>query len=196
MFGLDRIVRIDRIFHVTRTVSGSQPSSTGISPETGGGPSTVSKAGIIADFRTSMGELKCLGSERLVRLGISMSQLHVMHLLELHGEMAMSRLAEMLDVSVSNATGLIDRVEDRGYVERIRVPSDRRVVLVRITAEGRAVLDEVEAVREEILERILGELDPAQLSRLAAAMGDLRSALATSVGQAGTHQSHQTHGRD
>ena len=45
----------------------------------------------------------------------------------------MSRLAEMLDVSLSNATGLIDRMEERGFVERIRVPEDRRVVLVRIT---------------------------------------------------------------
>jgi len=184
-----------RIFRVTRIVDESP--STGLSPQTVAGPSTVDKAGIIADFRTSMGELKCLGSERLVRLGISMTQLHVMHLLERHGEMAMSRLAEMLDVSVSNATGLIDRVEERGYVERIRVPSDRRIVLVRITANGRAVLDEVEAVREEILERILDELDPAQLSRLAAAMGDLRGALTTTfASHAGAHHSHETKGRD
>ena len=59
----------------------------------------VAKAGIIADFRAAMGELKCIGSERLVRQGISMTQLHVMHMLERHGEMAMSRLAELLDVS-------------------------------------------------------------------------------------------------
>ena len=45
--------------------------------------------------------------------------------------MPMSRLAEMLDVSLSNATGLIDRMEERGFVERIRVPDDRRVVLVQ-----------------------------------------------------------------
>ena len=65
-----------------------------------------------------MGELKCMGSERLVRLGISMSQLHVMHLLDRHGEIAMSRLADMLDVSLSAATGLVDRIEERGFVER------------------------------------------------------------------------------
>ncbi len=87
------------------------------------------KAAIIADVKASLGELKCLGSERLVRLGISMTQLHVMHLLERHGELPMSRLAEMLDVSMSAATGLVDRVEERGFVERIRVPEDRRVVL-------------------------------------------------------------------
>ena len=45
----------------------------------------------------------------------------------------MSRLADMLDVSDSNASGVVDRLEERGYVERIRVPNDRRVVLVRAT---------------------------------------------------------------
>ena len=110
------------------------------------------KAAILSDLRASFGELKCVGSERLVRLGISMTQLHVMHLLERHGEIAMSRLAEMLDVSDSAATGLIDRIEERGFVERIRVPEDRRIVLVRITPVGRQTLEDVEAVRTEVIE--------------------------------------------
>ena len=195
---------------MTRTVEGPRPGSPKAVPpnpqpaapsesgdQTDADPAAVAKAGIIADFRTAMGELKCLGSERLVRLGISMSQLHLMHLLERHGEMAMSRLAEMLDVSVSNATGLIDRVEERGYVERIRVPSDRRIVLVRITDKGRSVLDEVEAVREQILDRILDELEPAQLTRLAAALADLRSALTTTfASHARAHHSPDPQGRN
>jgi DNA-binding MarR family transcriptional regulator len=211
MFALDTTICSCRIFHVTETVDGRPTAAAPAVPATSplptvgidarspadGNPAALAKAGIIADFHTAMGELKCLGSERLVRLGISMSQLHVMHLLERHGEMAMSRLAEMIDVSVSNATGLIDRVEERGYVERIRVPSDRRIVLVRITDTGRAVLHELEAGREQILERILDELDPAQLSRLAAALSDLRSALtASTADHADAHHSHQPQGRD
>ena len=48
----------------------------------------------------------------------------------------MSRLAELLDVSFSNATGIVDRMAERGLVERVRVPDDRRVVLVRIGRQG------------------------------------------------------------
>ena len=85
-----------------------------------------------------MGELKCVGSERLVRLGISMTQLHMLHMLERHGELPMSRLAEMLDVSLSATRPAWSiAIEERGFVERIRVPSDRRIVLVRITVAGR-----------------------------------------------------------
>jgi DNA-binding MarR family transcriptional regulator len=158
----------------------------------------VAKAGIIADFRAAMGELKCIGSERLVRQGISMTQLHVMNMLEQHGEMAMSRLAEMLDVSDSNATGLIDRMEERGYVERIRVPSDRRVVLVRITDRGREVMEEVETLREEMLGRMLGRLDEAQLMRVAAGMADLREVIVNTVADpsSGVSHTHEPQGRD
>ncbi len=126
--------------------------------------STETKAAIVADFKASLGELKCLGSERLVRLGISMTQLHVMHLLERHGELAMSRLAETLDVSLSAATGLIDRIEERGFVERVRVPEDRRIVLVRITEAGRQMLEDVEVLRVGIIQQVLDELDEAQLA--------------------------------
>ena len=63
----------------------------------------------------------------------------------------MSRLAEMLDVSMSNATGLVDRMEERGLVERVRVPDDRRVVLVRPTQAGLGLVDEAELVKSDAM---------------------------------------------
>jgi len=162
-------------------------------------PTAAVKASIVADFRASMGELKCIGSERMVRHGISMSQLHVLYMIEHHGEMPMSRLAEMLDVSDSNATGLIDRVEERGYVERIRVASDRRVVVVQLTPSGRQMLDESEDLRDEILRRVLDKLSPTQLAGVAMAMADLSAAVAATITDPETGAHHHTHvsqGRD
>jgi DNA-binding MarR family transcriptional regulator len=155
------------------------------------------KSAIIADLRASIGELKCIGSERMVRQGISMTQLHVMHLLDRHGEMGMSHLAEMLDVSLSAATGLVDRVEEHGFVERIRVPNDRRIVMVRITPVGRQMLDDVDAIQTDTLGRILDHLDESQLTRLAAAIADLRTAVASIVEDhaSGTYHTHQHQGR-
>ena len=86
---------------------------------------------IIADFRVTIGTMKCAMSERLVRLGISMAQLNIMYTLQRNGVMTMSHLADVLGVSLSNATGLVDRMEERGFIERSRVPEDRRVVLVQ-----------------------------------------------------------------
>jgi DNA-binding MarR family transcriptional regulator len=157
----------------------------------------ATKVGVIDDLRATFGELKCIGSERLVRQGISMSQLHVLNLLDRHGEMAMSHLADMLDVSMSAASGLVDRIEERGYVERIRVPSDRRVVIARVTDSGRRVLDDVDSVQTEMLSHILDHVDDARLTRLAAAMADLRTAVDATVTDhgAGAYHIHQPQGR-
>jgi DNA-binding MarR family transcriptional regulator len=91
-------------------------------------------------------------------------------------------MAEFLDVSFSNATGIVDRMEERGLVERVRVPDDRRVVLVRIAPTGMHALEEIEALKQDRLQAILGHLDTPQLDRLAAALDDVRSAVLEEFG--------------
>jgi len=144
-------------------------------------PADETAARIIADFRTLFREIRCVGSERLVRKGISMGHLHLMSMLDRHGEMAMSRLADLLDVSLSNATGLVDRMEERGLIERRRVADDRRVVLVQVTEVGRQAMAELELLRNDLLARILGRLDDRQLERLAVSLDDLRGAVAAAI---------------
>ena len=83
-------------------------------------------------------------------------------------------------------------------MERVRVPSDRRIVLVRITPAGRQMVDDVEVLRAEIIERVLDRLDDAQLAGVAAAMTDLRGALASTLTDhaSGLQHTHQAQGRD
>jgi DNA-binding MarR family transcriptional regulator len=88
----------------------------------------------------------------------------------------------MLDVSFSNATGLIDRMEERGLVERVRVPDDRRVVIVRASEGGARIRDEIEAVKQDRMRAILGRLEPDQLTRVLAALGDLQGAVVDEIG--------------
>jgi MarR family transcriptional regulator, organic hydroperoxide resistance regulator len=134
--------------------------------------------GIVAQFRASLGELRCVGSERLVRHGVSMAHLHLMSMLDRHGDLPMSRVAELLGVSDSNATGLIDRMEEHGFVERVRHPDDRRVVLVRVSDRGRQILADVEVLQDDLVVRVLGRLDTARLERLGLALDDVRSVVA------------------
>jgi DNA-binding MarR family transcriptional regulator len=51
----------------------------------------------------------------------------------------MRRLAQQLKCEPSNVTGIVDRLEARGLVERRPDPSDRRVKLAAATEEGRRV---------------------------------------------------------
>ena len=68
-------------------------------------------------------------------------------------------------------------MEERGLVERVRVPDDRRIVLVRPTQTGLDLVDEVELVKSDVLAAALARLTPQSLDRLAAAAADLRAAL-------------------
>ena len=129
-----------------------------------------------------MGQLKCASSERLLRLGVSMAQLHIMYTLQRTGEMTMSHLADVLNVSLSNATGLIDRLEERGYITRDRVPTDRRVVMVRVTPEGQRMLGEVDALSDELFRSVLDRLPATQLRGVAHAISALREAVHSTVG--------------
>jgi DNA-binding MarR family transcriptional regulator len=59
--------------------------------------------------------------------------------------MPMGRIAELLCIDGSSVTWIVDRLEERGLVERRSDPDDRRVRLVALTSEGRRVRDELAA---------------------------------------------------
>jgi len=167
---------------VTQTID---TASTTIATGTGTAGDLAST--IIADFRATMAQIKCASSERLLREGVSMAQIHIMYTVQRNGEMTMSQLADVLDVSDSNATGLVDRMEERGLVVRDRVPTDRRVVVVKTTDAGQRLLNEADALSDEIFRSVLGRLDPAQLRGVGQAVADLRAAV-DAVVESGQHR--------
>jgi DNA-binding MarR family transcriptional regulator len=131
---------------------------------------------IFGEFVSAIRELRCATGQQLVRAGVSMTHLHLLWALERHGDMPMSQLAEVLDVSLSSATGIVDRMEERGLVDRVRVPDDRRVVLVRISDGGREVLRLTDLIKEDLMADIVRRLDDRQRERLARVMADVRDA--------------------
>jgi DNA-binding MarR family transcriptional regulator len=70
------------------------------------------------------------------RFDLSPIQCHVLHLIEPEQPMPMGRLAEALACDASNVTGLVDRLEARGLVQRKPLSHDRRVKVLRLTPVG------------------------------------------------------------
>ncbi len=70
---------------------------------------------------------------------LSPMQLFALGALEPDREMAMSALAGTLVCNASNVTGIVDRLEARGLIERRAAPHDRRVKLLALTGEGTRV---------------------------------------------------------
>ncbi len=83
------------------------------------------------------------GAEYWARIDLTMPQLKVLLLLGRHGSAPVSWLASRMDVSPPNITGILDRLEQRGWVRRMSDPQDRRVVRIVLTSEGERLLHEL-----------------------------------------------------
>jgi DNA-binding MarR family transcriptional regulator len=76
-------------------------------------------------------------------------------------------LASRLVSHAPDITRLLDKLERRGLIERERLADNRRVVMVGITAEGIALLKELDGPVRECNLKQLGHLTPEQLTTLA-----------------------------
>jgi DNA-binding MarR family transcriptional regulator len=111
---------------------------------------------------------RCTAARRIHHSGISLGHLQILSILQEHGPLPVSRLAEWLGIGVSNATGLLDRMEQRGLVERVRDADDRRVVLARMTEAGREAVAEHDGWRLDLVQQLLEPLPTDQLLAIAA----------------------------
>lgn len=75
------------------------------------------------------------------KLDLTMQQMKVIMMLEYRGELPVSALAESLNVSLPNMTGIIDRLVQNELVERIPSPHDRRVILLKSTPKSKEIFD-------------------------------------------------------
>ena len=69
------------------------------------------------------------------RLGLSDSEMLAVAHLAQHGRLSPSALAQLLDLSSGGITALVQRLESAGHLVRRRHPTDRRSVLVELSAE-------------------------------------------------------------
>jgi DNA-binding MarR family transcriptional regulator len=110
------------------------------------------------------------------RYDLSLVHLNVLTDLETEGPLSMKRLAEVMDVSDASATGIVDRMEKRGLVERRHDTADRRVVLVHPTEAGAGVFSEMADHRRQMLSQVFAELTPAEMAALLVGMRAIHSA--------------------
>ena len=95
-----------------------------------------------------------------------MTQLRLLGILR-DREPLMLDLARHLGLGKSSVTGLIDRAERRGLVERSTAPHDGRAIHVRLTAAGRRLAEQNTAQAKEAVSRLLDGLPPRDRDRLA-----------------------------
>jgi DNA-binding MarR family transcriptional regulator len=118
--------------------------------------------------------------ERLQRaLGLSLSEtnLGTLRLVQRHGPIAVSEVAQRHEIDLSNASRQLRALEDQGLVTRTADPADRRVARVAITAAGRRVLDRARAVALNDYAVALDDWSARDRAQLADLLDRFRAAL-------------------
>lgn len=92
-------------------------------------------------------------SGRLSSGNVSFPQFFLLAYLSSEEYLTMSDIAKKMGHSTAAATGLVDRLEKLGYVERVHAAEDRRKIMVRITSKG---VDLVSELRKEIATDLAG----------------------------------------
>lgn len=91
--------------------------------------------------------------------GLGPLDLHVLAIVGAKPDVILKEIRDYLDVPNSTLTGIIDRLEDKGLVERIISSRDRRSFGLKLTARGREIREEQRRVRRDVAVRMLEALD-------------------------------------
>ena len=97
---------------------------------------------------------------------LSLRQLTALYLVR-EESATLGDLARRLMVTPAVVTGLVDRLEQRGYVRRGGDPADRRVVRLELTEAGRSASVAVEQALVDTIAARIGDLTPEQIEDLA-----------------------------
>jgi DNA-binding MarR family transcriptional regulator len=99
-------------------------------------------------------------------LGITSTQASIMFMLAGGRSLAAADLAREYGIDASAVTRLIDRLEKRGLITRVRSEEDRRVVRLALTEEGRVLAGKIPAIFTQVLDKLLGGFTPEEVGFL------------------------------
>lgn len=119
-----------------------------------------------------------LRSDMLVRLeplGLRITTFSSLLLVIQNPGLRQSELASALDIKTSNIVSIIDDLENRQWIKRKPVPTDRRALALFATAAGKRICKKAELLTFENEETLLEKLTDAELNTLSALLEKIES---------------------
>lgn len=122
------------------------------------------------------------GSERYTKeinkkYNVSAAQVNCLLALHEYGPLPPSQIAKMILVNSSTVTGIIDRLEQKGLVERQRISQDRRIITVQLTESGKTLATNAPSpIQQKIIDG-LKKLTPQEIEHIVKALSMLTNML-------------------
>ncbi len=98
--------------------------------------------------------------------GLSLAELRILHMLNESGPLPMRKLTDGILITPGAMTGLIDGLEDKGFVERIRSKYDRRIIMIKNTSKGEPILKKARLLHKQYVEKKFELLSKEEIFQL------------------------------
>jgi DNA-binding MarR family transcriptional regulator len=116
--------------------------------------------------------------DELVRpAGLTALQYTALTVLERHPDLSSAQLARSAFVTAQSMADMVAALEGRGLLERHRDPGDRRRLMLRLTADGRKLLNRYRSRVEALEQRMLTDLSERQVRELRRSLTACRAGL-------------------
>lgn len=97
---------------------------------------------------------------------ISIKEMHTIEAIGMYNEHTTTQIANILCVTVGTMTVAINNLEKKGYVERVRSKTDRRVVKLSLTKKGRLLYRLHDKFHRDMVLATIETMDPGEMNQL------------------------------
>ncbi|WP_055325185.1 MarR family winged helix-turn-helix transcriptional regulator [Ralstonia solanacearum] len=104
--------------------------------------------------------------DSLLPLGLTVPQYTTLSFLSTQGQLSNAQLAERSLTSPQSANEMVKMIEGRGWIAREPDPSHGRIINIRLTDEGQALLDRCDIAVAEVEKSMLADMDAAEREQL------------------------------
>jgi DNA-binding MarR family transcriptional regulator len=112
-----------------------------------------------------------------LELGLPYSEIRCLMLFGNERYLTVKGISERMEVAKSRVTKIVNDMNKKNLLERTTDPADGRVKLLRLTAEGRRVVEKITDLQKQLQVKILQKLEPADRGRVISGLELLRSAM-------------------
>lgn len=123
--------------------------------------------------------LRTVFARRVREVGLTRAQWQALTRIHRRPGMSQSGLAEMMEIEKAPAGRIVDRLEEKGWVERRAEPSDRRINRIYLTEQGARIHALIAPLAEATVSDALAGLTHAEQARLVALMSKVKAQLMT-----------------
>jgi DNA-binding MarR family transcriptional regulator len=119
---------------------------------------------------------------------LTIPQLGVVSVLRKRGEAKVSEISEELKLKDSTVSGILDRLEAQGFVERTRSRDDRRVVYVRLSDKFKALYSDLHTKMNEYMDILLSNAGEEELNKIIDGLETLKKILENNITGGDVHE--------